>query len=94
MIKLPNHINSIYLSDIYEEIIHQFSHVGLVLRHKQLCCHGSLETVDSPILTVRAFPASTAPSPNVVLMSVNVANVGLTLKQLLGQFLVRVVSCN
>ena len=31
MSKFPNHINSIYLSDIYEEIIHQFSYVGLVL---------------------------------------------------------------
>ena len=34
------------------------------------------------ILTVRAFPANTAHSPNVGLMSVNVADVGLTLKQL------------
>ena len=32
-------------------------------------------------LTVRAFPANTAHSPNVGLMSVNVADVGLTLKQ-------------
>ena len=79
MSKFSNHINSIYLSDIYEEIIHQFSHVGLVLRLKQLCCHGGLETVDSRILTVRAFPANTAHSPNVDLMSVNVADVGLTL---------------
>ena len=38
--KFPNHINSIYLSDIYEEIIHQVSHVGFVLRHKRLCYHG------------------------------------------------------
>ena len=86
MSKFPNHINSIYLSDIYEEIIHQFSYVGLVLRHKQLCCHGGLETVDSPILKVRAFPANTAHSPNVVLTSVNVADVGLTLKQLWANF--------
>ena len=55
---------------------------GETLRHKQLCCHGGLETVNSRILPVRAFPANTAHSPNVGLMSVNVADVGLTLKQL------------
>ena len=44
--KFPNYINSIYLCDIYEEIIHHFSHVGFVLRHKRLCYHGGLETVD------------------------------------------------
>ena len=73
MNKFPNHINSIYLSDIYEEIIHQFSYVGLVLRHKQLTHR---------ILTVGAFPANTAHSPNFGLISVNVADDGLTLKQL------------
>ena len=29
--KLPSHLNSIYLSDIYEEMIQHFSHVGSVL---------------------------------------------------------------
>ena len=29
--KLPSHLNSIYLSDIFEEMIHHFSHVGSVL---------------------------------------------------------------
>ena len=82
MSKFPNHINSIYLSDIYEEMIHQFSHVGLVLRHKQLCCHGGLETIDSQHSNSEAFSANTAHSPNVGLMSVNVADVGLTIKQL------------
>ena len=57
MSKFPNHINSIYLSDIYEEIIHQFSYVGLVLRHKQLCFHGGLETVDSPHINSESFPS-------------------------------------
>ena len=44
--KFQNHVKSIYLSDIYEWIIHQFSHVGFVLKHKWLCYHGGLETVD------------------------------------------------
>ena len=43
--KFPNHINSIYLSDIYEQIIHHFSYVCFVLWHKRLCYHGGLETV-------------------------------------------------
>ena len=81
MSKFPNLINSIYLSDIYEEIIHQFSYVGLVL-----CCHGGLEQLTHGIITVRAFPANTAYSPNVGLMSVNVADVGLTLKQFWANF--------
>ena len=80
--KLPSHINSIYLSDIYEGIIHHFSHVGFVLWHKRLCYHmGVWKQLTSSILTVRAFPANRAHSPNVGLMSANVADVGLTLKQ-------------
>ena len=61
----------------------KLSYVGFVLRHKRLCYHGGLETVDSQhtVLTVRAFPANTAHSPNVGLMSANVADVDLTLKQ-------------
>ena len=39
--KFPNLINSIYLSDIYEQIIHYFSYVGFVLWHKRLCYHGA-----------------------------------------------------
>ena len=64
-------INSIYLSDIYEEIIHQFSHVGFVFRHKQLCYHGFWKQLTSSILTVRGFRANMAHSPNVGLMSAN-----------------------
>ena len=56
--KFPNHINSsIYLSDIYEEVIHQFSYVGFVLRHKQLCYYGGLETVDSQHIDSESFPS-------------------------------------
>ena len=40
----------------------------------------------SSILTVRAFPANTAHSTNVGLMSANVADVGLTLKQYWANF--------
>ena len=79
--KFPNHINSKYLSDIYEKIIHQISHVGFVLRHKRLCYHGGLETVDLQHIDNKSFPSQQAHSPNVSLMSANVADVGLTLKQ-------------
>ena len=79
--KIPNHINYIYLSDIYEEIIHQFSYMGFVLRHKRLCYQRVWKQLTHSILTMRAFPTNTAHSPNVGLMSVNVADVGLTLKQ-------------
>ena len=73
--KFPSHINYIYLSDIYGEKIHHFSHVGLCVTV------GFLKQLTPSILTVRAFPANTAHSPNVGLMSTNVAVVGLTLKQ-------------
>ena len=53
-----------------------------------LCCDtkgcvtmGDWKQLSSSILTVRAFPDSTAYSPNVGLMLANVADVGLTLKQ-------------
>ena len=53
-----------------------------------LCCDtkgyvtmGVWKQPTSSILTVRAIPADTAHSPNVGLMSSNVADVGLTLKQ-------------
>ena len=42
---------------------------------------GIWKQLTSIILTVRAFPANRAHSPNVGLMSANVADVGLTLKQ-------------
>ena len=53
-----------------------------------LCCDtkgcvtvGIWKQLTSSILTVRAFPANTAYPLNVGLMSANVADVGLTLKQ-------------
>ena len=92
--KFLSHINSIYLSDIYEEKNHHFSHVGFVFRHKRLCYRGGLETVDFQHMTVRAFPANMAHSLNVGLMSTNVADVGLTLKQHWANFSFGVVSCN
>ena len=55
--KFPNHINSTYFSDIYEEIIHHFSHVGFVLRHKRLCYRGGLETVDLQHIDSKSFPS-------------------------------------
>ena len=58
-----------------------------------MCCDtkgyvtmGIWKQFTSSILTVRAFPANTAHSPNVALMSANVADVGLTLKQHLANF--------
>ena len=94
MSKFPNHINSIYLSDIYEEIIHQFSYVGSVLRHKQLCCHGGLETVDSPHINSESYPSQHGTLTKCWF------NVGQrhrrwpNIKTTMGQFLVGVVSCN
>ena len=70
-----------YLSDIYEEIIHQFSHVGFVLRHKWLCYHGGLETVDSQHIDSESFPSQHGTITEVGLMSASIADVGLTLKQ-------------
>ena len=55
--KFPSHINSIYLSDIYEEIIHHFSHVGFVLWHKRLCYRDGLETVDLQHIDSKSFPS-------------------------------------
>ena len=53
----PSHINSIYLSDIYEEIILHFSHVGFVFLHKRLCYSGGLETVDLQHIDSKSFPS-------------------------------------
>ena len=94
MNKFANHINSIYLSDIYEEIIHQFSYVGLVLRHKQLCCHAGLETVYSPHINSESFPSQHG---TLVKCWFNVGQRRRrwsNIKTILGQFLVGVVSCN
>ena len=79
--KFPNHINSIYLSDVYKEIIHHYSHVGFVLRHKRFCYRGGPEKVDFQHIDSKSFPSQHAHSPNVGLMSANVADVGLTIKQ-------------
>ena len=76
-----SHINSIYLSDIYEEIIHHFFMWALCCDTKGCGTVGLWKQLTSSILTVRALPANTAHSPNVGLMSANVADVGLTLKQ-------------
>ena len=86
--KFPNHINSIYLSDIYEKIIHQFSYVGFVSRHKRLCYHGS-QHIDS-----ESFPSQHGTLTKCWF------NVGKrrrrwsNIKTTSGQFLVGVVSCN
>ena len=53
--KFPNHINFIYLSGIYEEIIHQFSYVGFVLRNKRLCYYWGMKTVDSQHIDSESF---------------------------------------
>ena len=84
MSKFPNHINSIYLSEIYE-----FSYVGLVLRHKQLCCHGGLETVDSPHINSESFP-----SQHGTLTIGQRRRRWSNIKTTLGQFLVGAESCN
>ena len=55
--KFPSHINSICLSDIYEEIIYHFYHVGFVFRHKRLCYCGGLETVDLQHIDSKSFPS-------------------------------------
>ena len=92
--KFPNHINSIYLSDIYEEMIHHFSHVGSVLWHKRLCYLGYLETVALQHIDNKSFPSQNGTLAKCCF------NVGQrrrrwsNIKTALGQFLVGVVSCN
>ena len=81
--KFPNDINSIYLSEIYEEIIHQFSYVGFVLRHKRLCYHGGLEAVDSQHIDSEGF---TSLQGTLIKFRLNIGQ--------WGQFFVSVVSCN
>ena len=92
--KFPNHINYIYLSDIYEEIIHHFSHVGFVLRHKRLCYRGGLETVDLQHIDSKRFPSQ---HDTLTKWWFNVGQRGrrwTNIKTALGRFLVGVVSCN
>ena len=92
--KFPNHINYIYLCDIYKEIIHQFSHVGFVLGHKRLCYHGGLEAVDLQHIDSESFPSQHGT------ITRGWFNVGLrhrrwsNIKTALDQFIVGVVSCN
>ena len=89
--KFPSHI---YLSDIYEEKIHHFSHVGSVLWHKRLCCRGYLETVDLQHIDSKSFPSQHGTLTKCWF------NVGQRRRRwsnnttALGQFLVGVVSCN
>ena len=92
--KFPNHIHSIYLRDIYEEIIHHFSHVGFLLRHKRLSYRGGLETVDLQHIDRENFPSQHSTLNNCWF------NVGQhrrrwpNIKTTLGQFLIGVVSCS
>ena len=54
-LRASSQINSIYLSDIYEEIIHHFSHVGFVLT---VCVTvGGMETVDLQHIDSKSFPS-------------------------------------
>ena len=107
--KFPNHINSIYLNNIYEEIIHQFSYVVFVLIHKRLCYHGGLETVDSQHIDSETFPKQHGTLTkcwfNVGQRCSRWSSIKTTLGQFfsrrwsnikttLGQFFVSVVSCN
>ena len=89
MSKFPNHINSIYLSYIYEEIIHQFSYVGLVLS-----CHGGLETVNSPHINSEIFPSQHGTLTNCWFNIGQRRRRWTNIKTTFGQFLVEVVSCN
>ena len=92
--KLPSHINSIYLSDINEEMIQHFSHVGSVLWHKRLCYRGYLETVDLQHIDSRSFPSQNGT------LSKYWFNVGQrrrswsNIKTALDQFLVGKLYCN
>ena len=59
---------------------------ALICDTKDYVTIGVWRQLTSSILTVRAFSANTAHSPNVGLMSANVADVGLTLKQNFANF--------
>ena len=71
-----------------------YSHVGFVLRHKRLCYHGGLETVDLQNIDSESFPSQHGTLTKCWF------NVGKSrrrwsnIKTTLGRFLVGVVSCN
>ena len=92
--KFPNHINSIYLSDIYEEITHQFSYVGFVLRYKRLCYHGDLETVDLQHINSKSFSSQHGTITKCWFSVGQCRRRWSNIKTTLSQFLVGVVSCN
>ena len=92
--KLPNHINSIYLSDIYEEIIHHFSYVGFVLWHKRLCYYGGLETVDLQHIDSKSFPSQHGTLTKCWFNVGQRRRCWSNIKTAFCQFLVGVVSCN
>ena len=76
------------------EIFHQFSYVGFELRHKRLCYHGGLETVDSQHIDSECIPSQHGTLTKCWF------NVGQrrgrwsNIKTTFGQFLGGVVSCN
>ena len=82
------------MSDVYEEMIHQFSYVGFVLLPKRFCYHGGLETADSQHIDSKTFPSKHGTLTECWF------NVGQRRrrwsnnKTTLDQFFVGVVSCN
>ena len=91
--KFPNHINSKYLSDIYEQIIHHFSYVGFVLSHKRLCYHGGLKTVHLKHIDSKSFPSQHGTLTKCWFNAGQRRRRWSNIKTALGQFLVGVVSC-
>ena len=91
--KFPSHINSIYLSDMYEEIIHHFSHVGFVLWLKRLYYPGDLETVDLQHIDSKSFPSQHRTLTKCWFNVGQRRRCWSNIKTALGQFLVGVVSC-
>ena len=92
--KFPSLISSIYLSDIYEEIIHRFSHVGFVFRHKRLCYFGGLETVDLKHIDSKNFPSQHGTLTKFCFNVGQRCRRWSTIQTALGQFFFGVVSCN
>ena len=80
--KFPNHIN---LSDIYEKIIQQF-YCGLCVETQTVVLPWGFWNSWLTSVTVKTFPANTAHSQDVGLMSANAADVGLTSKQQWAKF--------
>ena len=92
--KFPSHINFIYLSDIYEEIIHHFSHVGFVLWYKRLWYRRGLETVDIQHTVSKSFSSQHCTLTKCWFIVGQRRRRWSNIKTSLGQFLVGVVSCN